>query len=128
MADVTWEDLVAEQRVTNALLRAAFKDKLDAIVDELLDDRASVAIVSLLAEQDRPASDLTANAEKLTGLKERAIRTRLFDLVESGVIVRQGAGPSTTYRLGRLLSMSQVARIRSDSRPKEREADAASQE
>ncbi len=124
MAGATMDDLVAEQKVTNAILRAAFKSRIDEIVEELLNDRGTAAILSLLTDSWTAASELTSNVSKQTGLKERAVQMRLSDLVEDGIMVREGAGRSTSYCLAKLLTAGQVARIRSVRRPRGKRADA----
>ena len=107
------DDLLAEQRVTNTILRAAFKSNLEAIVKEIIEDSASSRAVVLLADGPKPAGGLSKAISSATNLKETAIRERLAPLVESGVILREGGGPATIYRLGHLLTNGQVAQIKS---------------
>lgn len=118
MTDATIDDLLAEQKTTNTILRAAYRRQLDEIVDDLLKDKASVLAVSTLAEGSKSAGDLMNSMAAATSLKGTAIGERLSALVEAGVVIREGGGPSTTYKLGTLLTSGQVAKIRNAAKVK----------
>ncbi len=113
MNEATVDDLLAEQRTTNSILREAFRRELEQIVDALKRDGGNAAIVDALVDGGTTAGDLTNSVSKATKLKTRTVQERLAALVESGVILREGAGPTTSYQMGNLLTSGQVARIRS---------------
>lgn len=118
MANAEFAALLAEQKATNTILRAAFRDQLEAIANEILEDKASSSAIALLATGQETAGGLAKGVAAATGLKGSAISERLATLVEDGVIVREGGGPSTSYRLGSLLTAGQVARIRASDKSK----------
>lgn len=102
------EDLLREIRLQNAILRAAFRDRIDALAREVRQDAVSAALVEVLGENGRMASGALkdAAASKVpqgTDVSARTITRRLADLENKGVIEQRGQGRSTEYELTRLI-------------------------
>lgn len=103
------EELLREARVQTAILRAGFKDKLDALANEVHSDAVSAAIVSHLRDHGRTKSGPLKDAVvKLvppgTDASSRTILRRLGDLERDGVVERVGQAANTEYELTGLIS------------------------
>ncbi len=102
------EELLREIRLQNAILRAAFRDRIDGLAREVREDAVSAAVVEVLSEKGRtPAGALKeAVAEKVpqgTDVSSRTINRRLADLENKGVVEQIGQGRTTEYELTRLI-------------------------
>lgn len=102
------EELLREMRLQNAILRAAFGDRIDALAREVRQDAVSTAVVGVLSENGRTLSGALkdAVAKKVpegTDVSPRTTTRRLADLENRGVVKRTGQGPSTGYELTGLI-------------------------
>lgn len=103
------DELLREARLQTAILRAGFKDRLDAIAKAISSDAVSAAIISYLRENGRTKSGaLKEEVAKLvpvgTDASARTILRRLADLENEGVVERAGQGANTEYLLTGLVS------------------------
>lgn len=73
------DELLREIRLQNAILRAAFRDRIDALAREVHQDAVSAAVVEVLSENGRTASG---------SLKEAVVKK-----VPQGTDVYQGHVP-----------------------------------
>ena len=102
------EELLREIRLQNAILRAAFRDRIDGLAREVHQDAVSAAVIEVLRENGRIASGALkgAVAEKVpqgTDVSSRTISRRLADLANKGVVEQIGHGRTTGYELTRLI-------------------------
>ena len=102
------EDLLREMRLQNAILKAAFGDRIEALARKVEEDAVSRAIVEVLRERDRTSSGALKDAvtERLPQGSDASSRTmtrRLADLENKGVIEQIGQGRSVDYRLTGLI-------------------------
>lgn len=102
------EDLLREMRLQNAILKAAFGDRIEALARKVEDDAVSRAIVEVLRERGRTASGALkeAAAELLPQASDPSSRTmnrRLADLENKGVIEQIGQGRTVDYQLTGLI-------------------------
>lgn len=102
------EDLLREIRLQNAILRAAFRDRIDALAREVRQDAVSAAVLEVLSENGRMASGSLKDAvgKKVpqgTDVSPRTISRRLAELENKGVIEQIGRGRTTEYELTRLV-------------------------
>ncbi len=102
------EELLREIRLQNAILRAAFRDRIEGLDREVRQDAVSAAVVEVLSDKGRtPAGALKeAVAKKVsqgTDVSSRTINRRLADLENKGVVERIGQGRTTEYELTRLI-------------------------
>ena len=82
-----------------ATLELAFKPQLDTARTEVRSDDISAAILDLLDTKSWKAStEIQQKAAKTAGVKERAVRGRLTDLVEARVLDVQGSERAREYR------------------------------
>ena len=98
------EELLREMRLQNAILRAAFRDRIDLLAREVKEDAVSAAVIEALRENGRSASGALkkAVAEKVpqgTDVSSRTISRRLADLETKGVLEHIGQGRTTEYEL-----------------------------
>ena len=96
------EELLEEARLTNALLRAGFQDRIDAVSRNVKQDAVSVAILEFLAENGRtPSAGLkdavAAKLRKDTEVSSRTISRRIVELEKKGLIWQHGHSSNTTY-------------------------------
>jgi len=102
------EDLLREARLQSAILKAAFRDRIEALAKEIRSDPVSAAIVAHLAENGRTQSGALKEAA-MKGVPEgtdaspRTMTRRLADLENKGVVERIGQGRTTDYELTRLI-------------------------
>lgn len=102
------EDLLRETRLQTAILRVAFKDRIEAVAGEIRKDAVSAAIVDHLAENGRTQSGALRDAAiktvpQGTDVSPRTISRRLADLENKGVVERIGQGRNTEYELTGLI-------------------------
>lgn len=102
------EDLLRETRLQTAILKAAFRDRIDALAKEIREDAVSAAIVDHLEENGRTQSGTLKDAvmktvPEGTDASPRTIARRLSDLENKGVLERLGQGPKTEYELTGLI-------------------------
>lgn len=82
-----------------ATLELAFKPQLDPARTEVRSDDINAAILDLLDTKSWTAStEIQQKAAKAAGVKERAVRGRLTDLVEARVLDVQGSERAREYR------------------------------
>ena len=98
------EDLLREMRLQNAILRAAFRDRIDALVREVREDVVSNAIVEVLSAGGRTSSGALKDAvggevPAGTDASSRTISRRLSDLENKGIVEQTGQGRNTEYEL-----------------------------
>ena len=103
------DELLREMRLQTAILRAGFRDRLDALGKEVAADPVSQAIISHLQEVGQTKSGaLKEAAPKLvsngTDVSGRTILRRLAELENKGVIERIGTGGNIEYRLTGLIN------------------------
>jgi DNA-binding HxlR family transcriptional regulator len=103
------EDLLREARLQTAILKAAFRDRLEALAKQIEMDKVSAAIVSHLKEHPKAKSALLKAAvmkgvPQGTDASDRTISRRLSDLENKGVVERSGQGSNTEYMLTGLIS------------------------
>ena len=106
------EEILQEQRIANALLRALASKELDALLQGLADDPIDAAVIRALMDGEESAGILTAAVAKGARVTERAVRTHVAQLISDGIIQRLGAGTQTDYRLTGLFSSGQLRRLR----------------
>ena len=102
------EQLLREARLQTAILKAGFRDKIDALANELRTDPVSSGIVDYLGQNDNTRSGtlkeaVTKALPKDADASPRTITRRLADLENKGVIERLGQGANTEYRLTGLI-------------------------
>lgn len=102
------EDLLKEMRLQSAILRAAFRDRIDALAREVEQDPVAASVVNVLRENGRMASGTLKDAvskrvPKGTDISQRTIARRFADLENKGVIEQIGQSRNTEYELTRLI-------------------------
>lgn len=99
------EKLLSQQRMTNAILRGAFRTELSALRGEILDDRVMAAIVRQLGQEggSLASGEVKAAVAAEARVSERTVIRRLVDLEQAGVIEQAGSGRSTSYELTGLI-------------------------
>jgi hypothetical protein len=102
------EELLREIRLQNAILRAAFRDRIDALAREVRQDPVSAAVLEALRENGRMPSGalkdaVMNNVPKGTDVSLRTITRRLADLENKGVVEQIGQSRNTGYELTRLI-------------------------
>lgn len=102
MADL--EELGYKLDVLIALTRIGVRDNLIRERRHIEEDPVST---SILRHTDRwvSAGDLKVKVQKQTNQSEPTIKRRLAELVSRGVLVRQGAGRTVSYRSSGLLDL-----------------------
>jgi DNA-binding HxlR family transcriptional regulator len=103
------DELLREARLQTALLRAGFKDRLDALAKTVNADPVSAAIVSYLRDNGHTKSSALKDAvaklvPQTTDASNRTILRRLADLENDGVVERAGQAINTEYCLTGLIS------------------------
>lgn len=103
------EELLREARLQTAILKAAFRDRLEALAKQIEMDKVSAAIISYLKEHPKARSAplksaVTKNVPQGTDASDRTIVRRLADLENKGVVERVGQGTNTEYLLTGLIS------------------------
>ena len=103
------DEFLRELRLQTSILRAAFKDRLDALAQAVYSDPISAAIVAHLKEHGRTRSGplkeaVTKLVPQGTDTPNRTIGRRLAELENDGVIERSGQTANTEYDLSRLVS------------------------
>ena len=98
------EELLREMRLQNAILKAAFGDRIEALARKVDDDSVSRTIVDVLRDRGRTPSGVLkdAVAEKLpqgSDASSRTMNRRLADLEKKGVLEQIGQGSTTEYEL-----------------------------
>lgn len=107
-----FDHILQEQRITNTILRAAFRPQLDALLSQLLDDEVDGAIIRQLVDGKKSAGALTTAVTKAAEVRPRTVRLHMTDLLTQGIVDRLGQGPSTAYQLSGLLSAPQISKLR----------------
>lgn len=102
------DELLREVRLQSAILRAAFRDRIDALAREVHQDAVSRVVVEVLSESGRTAAGALKDAvvkrvPEGTDVSPRTISRRLADLENKGVVEQIGQGRSTEYVLTRLI-------------------------
>lgn len=92
------EPLIERMDLVIATLKLAFSREITATRDRLRGDPATAAILDATAEASVRSGVLQEQVERATGLKKRAIRSRLQELTALGAIRQIGSGPTTAYR------------------------------
>lgn len=102
------EELLREMRLQNAILKAAFGDRIEALARKVEEDAVSRAIVEVLRERGRTAAGelKEAVAERLpqgADASRRTMSRRLADLENKGVVEQIGQGRTVDYQLTGLI-------------------------
>ncbi len=102
------EELLREIRLQNAILRAGFRDRIDAVAREVQEDAVSATVVEVLSENGRTASGSLKEtvAERVPrgiDVSSRTISRRLAELENKGVVKQIGQGRTTGYELTGLI-------------------------
>lgn len=103
------DELLREARLQTAILRAGFKERLDALAQAVNSDKVSAAILIHLRESGKTKSGALKEAvAKLvpsgTDVSGRTVTRRLSDLENEGVVERSGQAQNTEYNLTGLIS------------------------
>ena len=103
------DEFLREARLQTAILRAGFKDRLEALSKTVNSDPVSAAIITHLRDGGRTKSGALKDAvAKLvpqgTDVSVRTIQRRLADLENNGVVERAGPVGHTEYGLTGLVS------------------------
>lgn len=105
------EEVLNEQRISNALLRTLATEELNTLLDALAADPIDGVLVRTLVDGQEAAASLTAAVTKEAKVTARAVRLHAAQLIDDGVIQRIGAGSQVEYRLTGLFSSAQLARL-----------------
>ena len=103
------DDVLQELRLQTAILRAGFKDQLNALAETSTSDRVAAAIVSHLRDHGPAKSAALKEAvPKIvpsgTDVSNRTIVRRLAELENTGIVERSGQTSNIEYRLSGLIT------------------------
>ena len=98
------EELLRAARLTNAILKAAFRDRIQALAQEVAADAVSAAAVEYLEQNGRTSAGVLKDAvlkalPQGSDVSPRTFSRRLADLENKGVVERIGAARGTQYQL-----------------------------
>lgn len=106
------EDILNEQRTTNALLRAASRTQLDDLLKEVSADKIDLAIIRTLVDHRKPSPTLMKDVTEQANVTKRAVQIHVAQLMDKGIVQRLGSGNRIDYRLTPIFSPSQLSRLR----------------
>lgn len=103
---MTMDELLAEIRLTNSILKAAYRGAIKSLADDVDGEPIGRAVVDFLSsEGTKSAGEVKAAVEKsVPSVSQRTVERRIAALEDLGVIVRHGAGRTVRYSLTGLLS------------------------
>lgn len=85
-----------------AITRLAHSDRIEQVRREVRADPINAAILDAASEWTASGS-LKNGVAKDVGQSERTVTRRISELVASGLLTQQGAGPATKYRASGLI-------------------------
>ena len=102
------EEMLREIRLQTAILKAAFRDRIDAFMEEVRADHVATGIIDHLDQNRRTRSGVlkAAVAKAMpqgTDASTRTISRRLAELENKGAIEKLGQGNNTEYQLTGLI-------------------------
>lgn len=103
--EVTLAEMIREQRMTNFILRAAYRQQLGAMRDEILNDNAMAEIVRQLVDGPKAAGELRSAVAEAANVSERTVTRRIAELELMGVLEQSGRGARVRYMLTGLISI-----------------------
>lgn len=94
---MTNDDLVARLDTIIGILRLVHRESLEGARTEIRGDRVNAAILDEAKEWTSGGKLISAVKAK-TKQSDRTINRRISDLLASGILEKQGGGPTTRYR------------------------------
>lgn len=106
MADKTVEEqLLDAQRLTNFILRAAFRNELEDLGHRVASDPIMAAVLAEVANGPLAAGDVKDRVAETTNASGSTLKRRIAEMETLGVLERLGSGPSVSYRSTGLVSV-----------------------
>jgi Fic family protein len=94
---MTNEDIVRRLDTMIAILRLAHREEIEAARATIRADKARVALLDGATDW-LAAGKLTSAVKAQTGQSPATINRRISELLELGLLEKQGGGPATHYR------------------------------
>ena len=98
MDDDVWNQLLHQQRLTNQILRAAYRPQLEALGRTVAADPVMTEILRELAGGAKPAGLVKAAVAGTTKASDSTLKRRLSEMETLGLLERRGAGGGVSYR------------------------------